>query len=181
MNAQHREQSKISCCPFLSKSYLLLIILSQGQLMPSYFIMCPKNLPWQPSSWGTPKYGQKEMWASVHICRYIWLDRHVCQTPFLTSVLMIVSRPQWNCPSLSSDYLWEWFWLLGGWYLLYLLWGHLLHPPGCSIMPGIFTSCPNWNLTRYLKGFFLKVSIALLSKVSQIGSWHSEPGKKFLF
>lgn len=50
--------------------------------------------------------------------------------PFWASVLVIVARPQGNCLSLHFDYLWECLWILGGWKLLQLHWGSLLHPAG---------------------------------------------------
>lgn len=47
-------------------------------------------------------------------------------------------------------------------YLLHPLWGHLLSPRDCSVLPEIFTVCPRWNLTRCLKGFFFSKSSSVV-------------------
>ena len=44
--------------PFSPKdSYYLLVCL----------ILCPRNLAWQSSGWGPPKYGQAEMCVALHL------------------------------------------------------------------------------------------------------------------
>lgn len=85
----------------------------------------------------------------------IWLVRNVGGSTFAARVLVTVASSQGH-DFLSFGCLWKWLWILGGWYLLYPLWGSLLCPWSCSELPEIFTVCLGWNLVRCLKAFLKK-------------------------
>lgn len=69
-----REEGEISLCPFLSKfrlagkkHWLSTFCLPGTAIFILCFILCPENSSWQPSVWGSSKYGQSEMWVAIHL------------------------------------------------------------------------------------------------------------------
>lgn len=100
---------------------------SQEKTIAFCLLLCPQNLTWKPLGWGVPK-----------IC----LHRNMGCIPHVARVLPTAAHSQKNCLSLFFFwYLWEWLQCLS----------HPWTPRRCSVLPGIFTGCPNWNLTRHSK------------------------------
>lgn len=114
-----------------------LLILSEEKLLPSCL---SHHVPWEHSL-ANFRLGTSKM----------LLDRHIDFTPFVPTVLPTIDSSQGNCLSFLK-FIFNSLWVLGSYCVLHPLWGCLLH---CLIMLGIFTVCPNWNLTRYLKVLFL--------------------------
>ena len=137
---------------FLRGIYCLLVHLN----------LCPEKLPWHLLG-GTPK---------------IWLHWTVGCIPFVARVLLTAVSSQGNFLSFfllvilgSNSGSWE-----GSFFCI--LFGDVSSSRGCSILPGNFAICSDWNITRYSKAFFFFKSL-LWSEVGQIGNWYLELGRNF--
>lgn len=131
------------------------ILLSQTAIAFLFVVWCPENsAPW-PAVWGPDDVARpiRELHSTGSRSAADPADR--CQ--------LSEGLPMLRLPFFSR---WEWPWIFRRSCLLCSLWGCLLCPRACSLLPGILTLCPGWNVTGYLNGFFF--GKALWTSVGQL-------------
>lgn len=149
----------IGCWSFLSRDSYNLICL----------ILCPENLACSSHQSEAPKIGPDRNVAPR--LQRDTADRNVGCTPLASRVLLTVGSSQWNwvlgvfvCCCWLFGFVLPWLSLvvaldLERYYLLYPPWGHLLHPWGCSVLPGRVTICPGWNFDNQSKFIFAQINL----------------------